>query len=351
MARRGGRPNKDADGDFADEKAMEVAVTAQAVGELFAYHSKEPVSVARGQAALIPIVSEAISGSERPLHYRPGLGAHPMNAWHLVNGTKLTLEGGPVTFFEGATCIGESLLSEVLKPGMDAILDYAVEAGVDVERTVDRRARPATMASIADGILTVINSEELVSVYTVTSHLAVPRRLFVDHPSTRDFTLVSPESVRQGPGFERFDVNVPAGGRATLTVLASRTISTRFTLLQTPAETITLLIEKPFLSEATRRFLREVIALQRRVRDVAAAEQQARGEMDRLTKDQARTRQNLQVLKDSPQELELRARYLGRLEAADARIVAIVASLEELQTQRGEAEKALADKVRSFRDE
>src|SRR5688572_19418812 len=66
---------------FAEELegAAMPAATGVEVGDLFAYQSKEKVSVKRGQAALVPILSERVDGSERILYWKPGVSDRPMN--------------------------------------------------------------------------------------------------------------------------------------------------------------------------------------------------------------------------------------------------------------------------------
>jgi len=63
------------------------------VGELFSYEPREPVSIPRGQAALVPIVSKRIAG-RRVLVYQASFSPRPVNAWVLANDTDLTFEAG-----------------------------------------------------------------------------------------------------------------------------------------------------------------------------------------------------------------------------------------------------------------
>ena len=150
LARRELRKN------FAEELegAVAPAVAGVEVGDLFAYQAKEKVSVKRGQAALVPILSERVDGGERVLFYRAAASLKPMNAFYFKNSTALTLEAGPVTVFDGSTCVGEGLLRKVLKKDMKDMIPYAVEAGVSVDRKVNQRSDPITKGTIANGVLT-----------------------------------------------------------------------------------------------------------------------------------------------------------------------------------------------------
>jgi hypothetical protein len=334
------------------QKSFEPATEGVTVGELFAYHAKDPVSVRRGQAALVPIVAERTTGSERILHYRPGLDAYPMNAWRVVNGTSLTLESGPITFFDGATCIGESFLPSVLKPGMDAILDYAVEAGVFVRRTTDREQEPVTRATIADGVMTLVRTENLLSRYTLDSSLPTARVLYLDHQKTEGFTLDEPKKADDDKdGRWRFRLELPPRQTLDFTVKETRPVSTRMVLLQTPLETIRASLSATYLSDGARALLQQMASIQARIAEAAQKETDAQKELERLVQDQERFRQNLKVLRENPKELELRARYLKRLEGVDREVDTLRATIDSTRTERQGLEAELRRVVNAFRED
>ena len=177
------------------EGAGAPAVEGAEVGELFAYRAKEKVTLKRGQAALVPILSERVDGGERVVHWRSG-STRPVNALLFKNATPLTLESGPVTFFDGSTCIGEGLLRKVLKKGMKEMISYAVEAGVTVEAKVDHQQDPVTRGTIAHGILTLTHVQNLQTVYAVKSQLARDAVFILDHAKAGGFTLADRKSTR-----------------------------------------------------------------------------------------------------------------------------------------------------------
>jgi len=321
------------------------------VGDLFAYHAREPVSIRRGQAALVPILSERLEGGERVLYWRPGQ-TRPVNAFHFHNGTALTLEAGPVTFFEGSTCVGEGLLRRVLKKGMKEVLPYAVEAGVTVETKADRRSDPVTRARIANGVLWLTHTQNLETVYRVASRLGRDTVLILDHPKSAGYALAEPaRPSEEVEGAYRFRLELRAGASVEFTVRETTPVHQQVALLGTPAETIRFHLAQRYLSEAARRFLEELAAAQGEIHRLRQEEKDLEQERARLHEEDARLRQNLGSLRETAGELELRRKYVQRLQDSDARLEQIRADLKDRAARRAALERELAGKVQNFKEE
>jgi hypothetical protein len=340
--------------NFAEEleSAVAPAVAGVDVGDLFAYQSREKVSVKRGQAALVPILSERVDGGERVLYYKASVSSKPMNSFYFKNSTALTLEAGPVTLFDGSTCIGEGLMRKVMKKDMKDMIPYAVEAGVSVERKVIQRSDPVTKAVIANGVMTLNYTQNFESVYSIKSQIAKDTVLYLDHPKAGGYRLSEPAKAEEDvDGHYRFRVEVKAGQTAELKVRESMPSSSAVSLLGTPAETIRFYLQQRYLSEAAKAMLTQLIAAQGEINRLRQHENDLNAERTRITEDEARTRQNLQVLRDTPSELELRKKYLAQLERNEARLDQIREDAKQTTAARQTAEADLSKKVQEFRDE
>lgn len=334
------------------EKSFVPAASGQDVGDLFAYHAREKVSVRRGQAALVPILSERVEGGERVLYYRASLLARPMNAYVLKNTTPLTLETGPVTFFEGPTCVGEGLLRRVLKKSMREVVPYAVEAGVSVETKTLHRDDPVTHGKIVQGVLTLFSARNHESVYSIRNRLDRDVTLLVDHPAAAGFSLAEPARAEEEvEGHRRFRVEVKAGQTIEFKVRETMPVSQQITLLGTPSDVLRFHLSQRYLSETARKFLAELVQLQGEINRLRAEENELAQERQRLSEDDARVRENLKVLRDGPAELEMRQKYLRRLQESDQRLEQIRMRLKEAAAQRAERERELSRRVQEFRDE
>jgi hypothetical protein len=341
--------------NFAEEleSAVAPAVAGVEVGDLFAYQAREKVSVKRGQAALVPILSERVDGGERILFYRGAVSSKPMNAYYFKNSTALTLEAGPVTVFDGSTCVGEGLMRKVLKKDMRDMIPYAVEAGVSIDRKVTQRSDPVTRGTIANGVLTLTYTQNYESVYSIRSQIARDSVLYLDHPKTANFKLAEPAKAEEEiDGHYRFKVEVKAGQTMEVKVRETMPQVSSVTLLGTPAETIRFYLQQRYLSEAAKAFLAQLIASQGEINRLRARESALSQERTRVTEDQARARENLKVLRDTaPAELEMRKKYLAQIERIETRLEQIAEESRQAASQRQQLEAELSKKVQEFRDE
>jgi hypothetical protein len=339
---------------FAEEMEHAVGPAAAGieVGDLFAYQAREKVTVKRGQAALVPILSERVDGGERVLFYRPTVSSRPMNSYYFKNTTSLTLEAGPVTFFDGSTCIGEGLMRRVLKKDMKEMIPYAIEAGVKVETKVNHRNDPIARGRIANGVLYLTYTQNLETVYGLQNQLAKDSVLYLDHAKAGGYTLAEPAKAEEEvDGHYRFKVELKAGTSAELKVRETMTVTNQIALLQTPQETIRFYLSQRYISESAKKFLTELVQLQVEINRIRAEETDLNQERARLGEDDARVRQNLSVLRDTPAELEMRKKYLQRLSESDARLEQIRTDLKDRGAKRGTLERDLAKKVQEFKED
>ena len=79
------------------------AAEGKDVGEFFQYAVTAPVSVKRGESALVPIIGSEIKYERELLYNRAKLPDHPVVALRFDNSTGLTLERGPVTVVENVS--------------------------------------------------------------------------------------------------------------------------------------------------------------------------------------------------------------------------------------------------------
>ena len=334
------------------ESAVAPAVAGVEVGDLFAYQAKEKVSVKRGQAALVPILSERVDGGERVLFYRGSASARPMNAYYFKNSTALTLEAGPVTVFDGSTCVGEGLMRKVLKKDMKDMIPFAVEAGVSVDRRVNQRSDPVMKGVIANGVMTLTYTQNYESLYSAKSQIGKDTVLYLDHPKTPNFKLAEPaKSEEEVDGHYRFRLELKAGQTAELKVRESMPAVNSISLLGTPSETIRFYLQQRYLSDAAKALLKELIASQGEINRLRARETELAQERTRITEDETRVRQNVQVLRDTPTELEMRKKYLAQIEKAEARLEQIREEGRQAAATRQQLEVELSRKVTEFRDE
>jgi hypothetical protein len=322
------------------------------VGELFSYEPRDPVSIPRGQAALVPIVSKRIAG-KRVLVYQASFSPRPVNAWVLANDTDLTFEAGAMTFFEGSTSLGEGILGHTLPPGGQEVVPYAVDASVDVTPKVASRQEPYIRGRVADGVLNLTRIEVLASTWTIANRGREKATLWLHQPANPLYKLAKPEKpLKEVGGNYRFEIALAAGETKEFAVEERREVGEAVYLANEDETRLRFFAAGPYLTEKTRRFLTEVGDLMAQKATLQRQINEAQEQMRRLTEEEERLRRNIgSVSSSQPKEAELRAKWMAALSAAEDRLADLRARTDEAGGKSRELEEKIAEKIRGYRDE
>ncbi len=322
------------------------------VGELFSYEPKEKVSIPRGQAAMVPILSKQISG-RRLLYYKVAFAPKAVNAFVLQNSTELTLEAGPVTFFDGSTSLGEGILGHTLPPGSQEVIPYAVDVSVDIIPQEKTRREPHFKGRLVDGILTLTSVETLTNTWKIVNRGRELATLWLHQPRNSGYRLSKPEKpLKEVDNDYRFEVPLKAGETVDFVVEEKRDVQETVHLAKSSEEQVRFYLAQRYLSAGAKAFMKELsdlmaqkAALQRQITEWT---QQAQ----RLTEEQGRLRSNLQVLGSNlPKEQESRAKWVTALAANEDQLTERRAKLDDAGGKLRQMEETLAKKVRDYKDE
>lgn len=322
------------------------------VGELFSYEARDPISIPRGQAALVPIVSKRIAG-RRVLVYQASFSPRPVNAWVLVNDTDLTFEAGAVTFFEGSTSLGEGILGHTLPPGGQEVVPYAVDASVDVTPKVAARQEPYIRGKVADGVLQLTRVEVLANTWSVANRGKEQATLWLHQPVNPRYKLAKPEKpLKEVNGHYRFEIAVKPGETREFAVEERREVGEAVYLANEDETRLRFFAAGPYLSEKTRRFLAEVgdLMAEKSAQQRQAAE--AQEQMRRLAEEEGRLRQNIETVRSNqPKELELRAKWMTTLAAAEDKMADLRGRVDEAGARARALEEQIAARIRGYTGE
>lgn len=322
------------------------------IGDLFAYEAKGPVSIKQGQAALVPILLEKLDQGRKVLYFRQQLSEHPSHAFYLANSTELTLEKGPITVFEGSTCLGEGMLQKTLKQGMHAVVPYALETGVEVEPRVESKNQPITRATLVNGVLTLEHAQIRETRYRLRNKTKKAHALILDHPKAGgSYKLVEPaEADEELPAAYRFEVALAAGGERVHQVQERRRVDSQVSLVNQSASQIRFYLSQPYMSEKTRDFLQGIAGLMDERAERDRRVQSTRAEASRISKDQERLRKNIAILRDSPNERTMRDRYLTRLAQGDERLDKLEGEIRQATAERQQLDQRIRGELQKYRD-
>jgi len=333
-------------------KSISAITSGTNIGELFAYESKTPISVARRQAAMVPIVTENADGV-KVLYYRASVSPRLMNAFYLTNSSKLTLETGPVNIFEGSTAVGEGLIRQPLQTGMKEMIPYALEAGCSMETAGRSEYKPVHKGSFANGVLVLKQFDLRETTYKLINKTGKSYVFYLDHPRTGDYKLMEPSKFEEEiSGYYRFKIDLKAGQTLEWKVAEQKEIASNVYVQNESMDNIKFYLSQVYLTKDAKNFLKDVIALMGSVSEQDRVISEARKEMEKLYKDQERYRENMKILNvNNPKESEKRAEYLERLSKIETRLEVLDQTVREATDKQRQIRNDLNQKIQGFTEE
>ncbi len=331
--------------DFA--KAAPPAATTKDTGETFQYVVTTPVSVKRGESALVPIIGAEVSYQCELLYNGAKLPDHPVAALRFPNSTGLTLERGPVTVVEDGDYKGEAVIA-FTKEGNEVYLPYAVELGVRVVERSERRTETAGL-SIENAYLIYDEYHVQGVVYTVENNTSKPQTVTIEARIWGDmelFDTVPP--IMENATERRWRVDVPAHSKIEFRRQERLRSKRQESLRSVQYETLQHYLKHRWLDQSTFDRLSEIL----KARSVI---EQARAEQNTLTSkrtaiyaQQEQLRANLGTLNAAGQEAALRNRMLSQLEAAQDQLEALDRRAKELEQEITTAEQQMEQIIAAF---
>jgi hypothetical protein len=347
-------PAEDDEAPMAALMAGSVSEAAKGtkVGELFSYDVKDKISIARGKAAMAPILSKKIKG-KRLLYYKAAFTPKATNAFVLRNDTDVTMDAGAVTFFDGNTSIGEGILGHTLPPGSQEVVPYAIDASVDIVPQVTTERLPHFKGKLADGILTLTRIETLKSSWKITNRGKKPVVLWLNQPKNVYYKLSKPEKpLKEVDNHYRFEVELSAGETKDFEVEEKRSLDETVWLNNSDVTTIEFYASEQYLSKKTRAFLAELSDLMHKRASIERQISDWNEQSQRLVQEEKRLRDNIgRTNTRNAKEAELRAKWMDSLSKAEDKLVNIRVNLDDAGIKNRELKEVIAKKIKEFKEE
>lgn len=330
------------------EETLHVSASGEERGALFAYHVAHPVNVARGQSAMVPILSKRIPCERNLMYNGRKLPKHPVASLRLINSTGLTLERGPVTVLELGDYAGEAVLP-FTRVDSELIVPYAVELGVTVLEKTKHERRLAGV-SLRNQYLLFQEFEIITRSYEITSTLAESATVTIEHERFPHYDLWK---VRQ-PDEEtathaRWHIDLEPHAR-TLFEVHERQLQRREEHVRgLTGERLRELVRDRYLDEETSALLEEILAIYRRVDEAQQRINAIEHERKQIYAHQKQIQASLAPLGKEGDEGALRQRYVATLSQSEdqlsalaqeeTRLKALITTLER-EAQRLSAQRA-----------
>ncbi|MCB9436606.1 MAG: hypothetical protein H6673_06355 [Anaerolineales bacterium] len=339
-----------AGGTIAQAKEATPQATAEAkeAGEFFQYVVSTPVSVKRGESALVPIIGSMLDYQRELLYNGAKLPTHPVAALRFKNVTGLTLERGPVTIVEDQDYKGEAIVP-FTKDGGEVYLAYAVELGVKItENTISQSETHGL--EIKDNFIVYQGYRTEQTTYTIENTTAKDLTITIEAALRPDWKLVdTPTPIAETAMERRWQVEVPKRRKVEF-VRQERIGQSNYLAIQNlKYQHLQEFIKQRWLDDATIRELQSLLENLAAIQNAQAEIKQLTAEREAVYKEQEQLRANLGALQALGPEADLRSRMLTQLSTSQDRLDAIAQRQQALKQQIEAAEAKTATILEQFK--
>lgn len=316
-----------------------VPTEGRELGELFQYDFAQPVTVRRGESAMLPFLQQKLA-ARKLLIYSGASGPHPTHAAELTNNTGKTLDGGPITVFDAGAYAGEALM-ETLKAGDRRLISYAVDLGTRLTTQFESGGEELREVHLRRGVLTSRHARRETRTYTIRNVDQKAKTLLIEHPARPDFRLVGRKPDETTAAAYRFEVKLAPGALEKFPVVEERTYETTTAVTNLTPELLISFVQNKSLPEGARKQLEQILRLKQAIAGVERELQLAEQEAGTLAQDQDRIRRNLASLSGVSGQQDQVQQYARQLGALEVRITALRDRQSALRNKKAALESEL----------
>lgn len=328
------------DGQLSSESTIISTAEGRDAGELFEYSFAGPVTVKKGESAMLPFLQQKIK-TRKLLIYSESFGLHPMDAAEITNTTGKTLDGGPITVYDAGSYAGEALV-ETVKAGDKRLISYGVDLGTRVTTKFNSDIAVVREVHFRRGILTAKSAVEETKTYTIRNVDGKAKTLIVEHPQRQAFKLLSQAPVETTSNAYRFEVKLASAATETFPVREERVFDQTISVSNMTPDVIATWIQNKALADNGRRQLEQIAAKKRDISANDAALSRATGDLSELEQDQRRTRDNIQSLNNVSGQQELVQQYARQLAQIETKMAGLRDTQSRLKTAKTQMESDLS---------
>jgi hypothetical protein len=320
--------------------ATQVQATGIARGELFQYDVSNPVSIKRGQSAMVPILGATLDGRKEHLYNFEKVPDHPVVTITAINRSGLTLERGPVTVLEKDNYVGEAVLAFTPVEG-EFFVPYAVDLGVRVTRSLSSREEMVAIHLgnydylLCDYYAILQTDYQIENRNPDSIHLVIEQRINLDYE-----LFATPATTAQTAEFYRWQITSPARTNSQFVVQERRVVSRQQNIRNLDYQTLQNYLHGKFFDQTTYDRLKAILDLHQQIQEYQTSRTVLSRHRGDLATEQQEAAQKLQPLGRDGEEGALRRRYVAKLQDLENTteqlaqdITALDAAIAQIETQ------------------
>jgi hypothetical protein len=308
------------------------------LGELFEYVISSPVSLVRQKSAMLPIVSQPVTGSKLSIYNQQEHAKHPLSGFRLHNTTDLYLMQGPVTVFDPDVYAGDARLAD-LAPGQERLLSYAMDLKVEVEPVSAAGQRELVTASLRKGVLVVTRRATSEISYRVRNRDQRAKTVLIEHPFRPQWKLTEPQAATERTrDVYRFALRVEPDAGTTLSVREEQPRQEIVRLTDAGPDVIAYYTRADQVSPQVKAALQKVVELRTQLDQTVERLQQHKQRIADIAEEQKRIRSNMEGL---ARNADLYTRYVRKLDTQETEIEQLRQEATRLTATEAQQREAL----------
>jgi hypothetical protein len=340
--------------DMMDELEQQVSSSAggENVGALFRYDLKHPVTVPDRTSTLVSIINERVPGKEvvyfRPELMRGAAQVHPYRAVMFENDTGFSLEKGPVAIFAGGTFVGEGFL-ERMERGTTSFLTYSIDGNVAMAPSSSNTQEGMKLLKIIDGMIESQVLEVSSSIYKVDNRHEEDVVAYVKTPKRTGWKLRNqPAGTVELPDAFVVPVNVAKGASNSLKVDWIKPMVRRVAIdTSLSTNVLKLYLKSGQATPEVQKTIDKILSLKARISDIDEDHARFQKQHHEATRDQNRVRENLNLLRKSPGNVDLRNQLTRKLAALESDLGKLSGQIVKLSEEKANLERDIKNLIRS----
>lgn len=310
--------------------------SAQEVGDLFEYRLSQPVTIRKSESAMLPFLQQKIDGRKLLIYSQRG-SEHPRNAAELTNSSGKTLDGGPITVYDGGSYAGEALM-ETLKAGDKRLISYAVDLGTRITEAFDSKEEVVRQVHVSRGVLTARVAVEETTTYTMRNVDQKAKVVIVEHPLRKDYELLNRKPIEKTSSAYRFEVKLGAASTETFPVAEERLYNEVYEISSLAPDQLLIYVRNKNIGEAGRKQLEQIVDRKEALAEIDQQIVDLEKQIVATANDEERLRKNIESLNRVSGQQQLVQDYARKLAEQENRLATLRDSQAALQKKKSAAE-------------
>lgn len=313
--------------------SVSIAGSATEIADLFEYSIATPVTVKKNESAMLPFLQKKITGRKLIIYSDPNT-ANPLSAAELTNNTGRTLDGGPVTVYDGATYAGEALV-ETIKGGDKRFISYGVDLGTRISTRLNSSIDSVRELHLRNGMLTARSARIEKRIYSIRNVDARAKTLIIEHPVRGGVKLSdTAKPLETASNVYRFEIRLAPEASAEFPVTEESFVDERNAISSITPDNLLIYTRNKALSDTARRQLQQLADLKTQIAALTSERARTDAEIQNLNVDEQRNRQNISSLSSVSGQQQLVQDYARKLADQEGQIAKLRTRQGEIDVQR-----------------